>query len=124
MHMQSVSCKNFQHNIDILFDILLSVLQLCFGKKYLKDCSYLKLKFCYQKQNKTQQEMTTDIKAALSLGLLFNCLADVDENLLLQVFIDRVLDCEIQKALRMADIKDLKSALVYVQKFGSGHLQR
>ncbi|GFS97609.1 retrovirus-related Pol polyprotein from transposon 17.6 [Trichonephila clavipes] len=42
---------------------------------------------------------------------------EVREVLALQHFIDGVRDPEIQKALRMADLKDLKGALVFAMKF-------
>ncbi|GFU49307.1 retrovirus-related Pol polyprotein from transposon 17.6 [Trichonephila clavipes] len=46
-----------------------------------------------------------------------DCPTEVREVLALQHFIDGVRDPEIQKALRMADLKDLKGALVFAIKF-------
>lgn len=46
-----------------------------------------------------------------------DCPADVRDNLVLQYFVDGVRDPDIQKTLRIADIKDKKSALVYSMTF-------
>ncbi len=42
---------------------------------------------------------------------------DVRDNLALGYFIDAIRDPESQRALKMADVKDLKSALVYAMKY-------
>ncbi|GFW94955.1 retrovirus-related Pol polyprotein from transposon 412 [Trichonephila clavipes] len=61
---------------------------------------------------------TGDGRREAFLTLAFSdCPTEVREVLALQHFIDGVRDAEIQKALRMADLKDLKGALVFALKF-------
>ncbi|GFX95482.1 CCHC-type domain-containing protein [Trichonephila clavipes] len=69
-----------------------------------------------QKVSETLQELATDIERLSHLAFS-DCPTEVREVLALQHFIDGVRDPEIQKALRMADLKDLKGALVFAMKF-------
>ncbi|GFV89787.1 retrovirus-related Pol polyprotein from transposon 412 [Trichonephila clavipes] len=62
------------------------------------------------------QELATDVDRLSHLAFS-DCPTEVREVLALQHFIDGVRDPEIQKALRMADLKDLKGALVFAMKF-------
>ncbi|GFU60160.1 retrovirus-related Pol polyprotein from transposon 412 [Trichonephila clavipes] len=62
------------------------------------------------------QELATDVERLSHLAFS-DCPTEVREVLALQHFIDGVRDPEIQKALRMADLKDLKGALVFAMKF-------
>ncbi|GFW72433.1 retrovirus-related Pol polyprotein from transposon 412 [Trichonephila clavipes] len=64
----------------------------------------------------TLQELATDVERLSHLAFS-DCPTEVREVLALQHFIDGVRDPEIQKALRMADLKDLKGALVFAMKF-------
>ncbi|GFX01107.1 retrovirus-related Pol polyprotein from transposon 412 [Trichonephila clavipes] len=98
------------------FDALVNALELRFGEKCVKDYSRLQLKSRQQKVSETLQELATDIERLSHLAFS-DCPTEVREVLALQHFIDGVRDPEIQKALRMADLKDLKGALVFAMKF-------
>ncbi|GFV87627.1 retrovirus-related Pol polyprotein from transposon 412 [Trichonephila clavipes] len=78
--------------------------------------SRLQLKSRQQKVSETLQELATDVERLSHLAFS-DCPTEVREVLALQHFIDGVRDPEIQKALRMADLKDLKGALVFAMKF-------
>ncbi|GFX28108.1 retrovirus-related Pol polyprotein from transposon 297 [Trichonephila clavipes] len=81
-----------------------------------KACHRLQLKSRQQKVSETLQELATDAERLSHLAFS-DCPTEVREVLALQHFIDGVRDPEIQKALRMADLKDLKGALVFAMKF-------
>ncbi|GFW55479.1 retrovirus-related Pol polyprotein from transposon 412 [Trichonephila clavipes] len=98
------------------FDALVNALELRFGEKCVKDYSILQLKSRQQKVSETLQELATDVERLSHLAFS-DCPTEVREVLALQHFIDGVRDPEIQKALRMADLKDLKGALVFAMKF-------
>ncbi|GFV82294.1 retrovirus-related Pol polyprotein from transposon 412 [Trichonephila clavipes] len=98
------------------FDALVNALELRFGEKCVKDYSRLQLKSRQQKVSETLQELATDVERLSHLAFS-DCPTEVREVLALQHFIDGVRDLEIQKALRMADLKDLKGALVFAMKF-------
>ncbi|GFX94259.1 retrovirus-related Pol polyprotein from transposon 412 [Trichonephila clavipes] len=98
------------------FDALVNALELRFGEKCVKDYSRLQLKSRQQKVSETLQEQATDVERLSHLAFS-DCPTEVREVLALQHFIDGVRDPEIQKALRMADLKDLKGALVFAMKF-------
>ncbi|KFM56688.1 Retrovirus-related Pol polyprotein from transposon 412, partial [Stegodyphus mimosarum] len=98
------------------FEALSGALELRFGEKCLKDYSRLQLKSRQQKPTETLQELATDVERLSHLAFS-ECPTETREILSLQYFIDGIRDPEIQKALRMADVKDLKSALVYAMKF-------
>lgn len=95
---------------------LSSALELRFGEKCVRDYSRLQLKSRQQKATETLQELATDVERLSHLAFA-DCPADTREILSLQYFVDGIRDAEIQKALRVADIKDLKSALVYAMKY-------
>ncbi|GFV39395.1 retrovirus-related Pol polyprotein from transposon 412 [Trichonephila clavipes] len=97
------------------FDALVNALELRFGEKCVKDYSRLQLKSRQQKVSDTLQELATDVERLSHLAFS-DCPTEVREVLALQHFIDGVRDPEIQKALRMADLKDLKGALVFAMK--------
>ncbi|GFW96747.1 retrovirus-related Pol polyprotein from transposon 412 [Trichonephila clavipes] len=97
-------------------DALVNALELRFGEKCVKDYSRLQLKSRQQKVSETLQELATDVERLSHLAFS-DCPTEVREVLALQHFIDGVRDPEIQKALRMADLKDLKGALVFAMKF-------
>ncbi|GFT13233.1 retrovirus-related Pol polyprotein from transposon 412 [Trichonephila clavipes] len=94
------------------FDALVNALEW----KCVKDYSRLQLKSRQQKVSETLQELATDVERLSHLAFS-DCPTEVREVLALQHFIDGVRDPEIQKALRMADLKDLKGALVFAMKF-------
>ncbi|GFT62502.1 retrovirus-related Pol polyprotein from transposon 412 [Trichonephila clavipes] len=97
------------------FDALVNALELRFGEKCVKDYSRLQLKSRQQKVSETLQNWR---RTSRGFHLAFSdCPTEVREVLALQHFIDGVRDPEIQKALRMADLKDLKGALVFAMKF-------
>ncbi|GFS91189.1 gag-Pol polyprotein [Trichonephila clavipes] len=98
------------------FDALVNALELRFAEKCVKDYSRLQLKSRQQKVSETLQELATDVERLSHLAFS-DCPTEVREVLALQHFIDGVRDPEIQKALRMADLKDLKGALVFAMKF-------
>ncbi|GFY02223.1 retrovirus-related Pol polyprotein from transposon 412 [Trichonephila clavipes] len=98
------------------FDALVNALELRFGDKCVKDYSRLQLKSRQQKVSETLQELATDVERLSHLAFS-DCPTEVREVLALQHFVDGVRDPEIQKALRMADLKDLKGALVFAMKF-------
>ncbi|GFX09392.1 retrovirus-related Pol polyprotein from transposon 412 [Trichonephila clavipes] len=98
------------------FDALVNALELRFGEKCVKDYSRLQLKSRQQKVSETLQELVTDVERLSHLAFS-DCPTEVREVLALQHFIDGVRDPEIQKALRMADLKDVKGALVFAMKF-------
>ncbi|GFU65022.1 retrovirus-related Pol polyprotein from transposon 412 [Trichonephila clavipes] len=83
---------------------------------HTKACHRLQLKSRQQKVSETLQELATDVERLSHLAFS-DCPTEVREVLALQHFIDGVRDPEIQKALRMADLKDLKGALVFAMKF-------
>ncbi|GFV67985.1 hypothetical protein TNCV_1872671 [Trichonephila clavipes] len=97
-------------------DALVNALELRFGEKCVKDYSRLQLKSRQQKVSETLQELATDVERLSHLAFS-DCPTEVREVLALQHFIDGVRDPEIQKALRMADLKDLKGAQVFAMKF-------
>ncbi|GFX96804.1 hypothetical protein TNCV_1648391 [Trichonephila clavipes] len=96
-------------------DALVNALELRFGEKCVKDYSRLQLKSRQQKVSETLQELATDVERLSHLAFS-DCPTEVREVLALQHFIDGVRDPEIQKALRMVDLKDLKGALVFAMK--------
>ncbi|GFX74346.1 retrovirus-related Pol polyprotein from transposon 412 [Trichonephila clavipes] len=105
------------------FDALVNALELRFGEKCVKDYSRLQLKSRQQKVSETLQELATDVERLSHLAFS-DCPTEVREVLALQHFIDGVRDLEIQKALRMADLKDLKGALVFAMKLGAQQATR
>ncbi|KFM76550.1 hypothetical protein X975_12180, partial [Stegodyphus mimosarum] len=98
------------------FEALSGALELRFGEKCLKDYSRLQLKSRQQKATETLQQLATGVERLSHLAFS-ECPTETREILSLQYFIDGIRDPEIQKALRMADVKDLKSALGYAMKF-------
>ncbi|GFW03303.1 gag-Pol polyprotein [Trichonephila clavipes] len=84
------------------FDALVNALELRFGEKCVKDYSRLQLK-SRQRKCRNAPELATDV--GLSHLAFSDCPTEVREVLALQHFIDGVRDLEIQKALRMADLR-------------------
>ncbi|KFM74235.1 hypothetical protein X975_18466, partial [Stegodyphus mimosarum] len=67
------------------------------------------------KPTEALQELVTDVERLSHLAFS-ECRTETREILSLQYFIDGIRDPEIQKALPMAGVKDIKSALVYAMK--------
>lgn len=76
--------------------------------------------FCYQKMGESLQELAADIER-LSYLAYSDCPADVRGSLALQHFVEGKKDHEIQITLRMEDIKDVKSTLLYSVKYKTAH---
>nr|XP_042898553.1 uncharacterized protein LOC122269440 [Parasteatoda tepidariorum] len=96
------------------FNVLLHSLELRFGEKCSGERSRLQLKFRYQGARESPEELITDIQRLSHLA--FSDRPEVRQDLVLQHFIDRLRDLEPQMAVRLTDLKDIKSALVYTQK--------
>ncbi|KAF8784305.1 hypothetical protein HNY73_010001 [Argiope bruennichi] len=97
------------------FQALLSALELRCGEKCTKEYSRLQLKSRYQKAGESLQELAADIQRLSHLAFS-DCPVETRQDLALQHFIDSVQDPETQKALRLADVKDKGSALVFAHK--------
>ncbi|GFV97677.1 gag-Pol polyprotein [Trichonephila clavipes] len=109
-------CKLCRKTQRLDFDALVNALELRFGEKCVKDYSRLQLKSRQQKVSETLKNWRRTSRGFSHLAFS-DCPTEVREVLALQHFIDGVRDLEIQKALRMADLKDLKGALVFAMKF-------
>ncbi|GFV14564.1 uncharacterized protein TNCV_3999151 [Trichonephila clavipes] len=94
---------------------LYNVLDLRFGQKYSKDYARLQMKTRLQKTGESLQEYASEVERLANLAF-FDHPATVRETISLQYFVDGLKDGEIQKAVRMADVQDLKSALLYALK--------
>ncbi|GFU37138.1 uncharacterized protein TNCV_1555151 [Trichonephila clavipes] len=94
---------------------LYNALDLRFGKKYSKDYTRLQMKARLQKTREILQEYASEAERLINLAFSDHP-ATVQEVISLQHFVDGLKDEEIQKAVRMADVQDLKSALVYALK--------
>lgn len=105
------------------FETLVSALEMLFGEKCMKEYSRLQLKTRRKKPTESLHKLTTDIEK-LSNRVFPDCLIDIRETLALHHFIGRLRDPEIQNALRIADLKDLKGALIYALKFEAANKLR
>ncbi|GFS51526.1 gag-Pol polyprotein [Nephila pilipes] len=97
------------------FQALSGALEQRFGGKCTKEYSRLQLKSRYQKAGESLQELAADIQRLSHLAFS-DCPVETRQDLARQHFIDTVQDPETQKALRLADVKDIGSALVYAHK--------
>ncbi|GFU63704.1 uncharacterized protein TNCV_1509821 [Trichonephila clavipes] len=68
-----------------------------------------------QKTGESLQEYASEVERLANLGFS-NHPTTVRETISLQYFVDGLKDGQIQKAVRMADVQDLKSALLYALK--------
>ncbi|GFX99317.1 uncharacterized protein TNCV_1614431 [Trichonephila clavipes] len=91
---------------------LYNALDLRFSQKYSKDYARLKMKTRLKKTGESLQgvERLTEVERLANLAFSDHP-ATVREVISLQYFVDGLKDEEIQKAVRMADAQDLKSAL-------------
>ncbi|GFT85499.1 uncharacterized protein TNCV_1495661 [Trichonephila clavipes] len=94
---------------------LYNALDLRFSQKYSKDSAHLKMKTRLQKTGESLQEYASEVERLANLGFSDHP-ATVREAISLQYFVDGLKDREVQKAMRMADVQDLKSALLYALK--------
>ncbi|GFU37115.1 uncharacterized protein TNCV_1555031 [Trichonephila clavipes] len=92
---------------------LYNALGLRFGKKYSNDYTRLQIKARLQKTRESLQEYASEGERLINLAFSDHP-ATVQEVISLQYFVDGLKDEEIQKAVRMADVQDLKSVLVRV----------
>ncbi|GFX38333.1 uncharacterized protein TNCV_3813791 [Trichonephila clavipes] len=93
---------------------LYNALDLRFSQKYSKDyapANESKL----QKTTESLQEYASEVERLANLAFSDHP-ATVRETISLQYFVDGLKEGEIQKAVRMADVQDLKSALLYALK--------
>ncbi|KAF8795485.1 hypothetical protein HNY73_003329 [Argiope bruennichi] len=97
------------------FQALSSALELRFGEKCTKEYSRLQLNSRYQKAGESLQELAADIQRLSHLAFS-DYPIETRQDLALQHFIDSVRDPETQKALRLADVKDIGSALIFAHK--------
>ncbi|GFU37122.1 retrovirus-related Pol polyprotein from transposon 412 [Nephila pilipes] len=95
------------------FQALSSAPELRFGEKCSKE--YGRLQSRYQKAGEIMQELAADIQRLSHLAFS-DFPVQTRQDLALEHFIDSVWVPETQKALRLADVKDIRSALVYVHK--------
>ncbi|GFV73831.1 uncharacterized protein TNCV_3540071 [Trichonephila clavipes] len=94
---------------------LYNALDLRFGQRYSKEYARLQIKTRLQITGESLQEYASEVERLANLA--FSDLpATVREAISLQYFVDGLKDGEIQKAVRMADVQDLKSALLYALK--------
>ncbi|GFW68337.1 uncharacterized protein TNCV_2263271 [Trichonephila clavipes] len=94
---------------------LYNALDLRFGQKYSKDYAHLQMKTRLQKTGESLQEYASEVERLTNLAFSDHP-ATVRETISLQYFMDGLKDGEIQKAVRIADVQDLKSALLYALK--------
>ncbi|GFW91628.1 uncharacterized protein TNCV_4500471 [Trichonephila clavipes] len=94
---------------------LYNALDLRFSQKYSKDYARLQMKTRLQKTGESLQEYASEVERLTNLAFSDHP-ATVRETISLQYFVDGLKDGEIQKAVRMADVQDLKSALLYALK--------
>ncbi|GFV82270.1 gag-Pol polyprotein [Trichonephila clavipes] len=91
------------------FDALVNALELRFGEKCVKGLQQTPAEVTAAESVRNAQELATDVERLSHLAFS-DCPTEVREVLARQHFIDGVRDPEIQKALRMADLKDLKGS--------------
>ncbi|GFX96816.1 uncharacterized protein TNCV_1648511 [Trichonephila clavipes] len=85
------------------------------SQKYSKDYTRLQLKTRPQKTGESLQEYASEVERLTNLS--FSDHPETTREIIsLQYFVDGLKEGEIQKAVRMADVQDLKSALLYALK--------
>ncbi|GFU98105.1 uncharacterized protein TNCV_1491291 [Trichonephila clavipes] len=87
-------------------------LDLRFGQKYSKDYARLQMKRRLQKTGESLQEYAFEIQRLTSLAFS-EFSANVRERISFEYFVNGLKDEEIQRAVRMEDVQDIKSALLY-----------
>ncbi|PRD24553.1 UNVERIFIED_CONTAM: hypothetical protein NCL1_43423 [Trichonephila clavipes] len=94
---------------------LCNSLELRFSQKYSKEYARLQMKTRFQKTGDSLQDYDFKIQRLITLAFS-EFSANVREMISLEYFVDGLKDEEIQRAVRMADVQDLKSALLYALK--------
>ncbi|GFU69067.1 uncharacterized protein TNCV_4457941 [Trichonephila clavipes] len=95
---------------------LYNAVDLRFGQKYSKDYARLQMKIRLQKTaGECLQEYASEVARLANLAFSDHP-ETVRETISLQYFVDGLREGEIQKAVRMTDVQDLKSALLYALK--------
>ncbi|GFW44389.1 uncharacterized protein TNCV_1748181 [Trichonephila clavipes] len=94
---------------------LYNALDLRFGQNFSKDYARLQMKTRHQKPEESLQEYAFEMQRLSTLAFS-DFTANVREMISLEYFVDGLKDEEIQMAVRMAGVKDLKSALLYALK--------
>ncbi|GFU42069.1 uncharacterized protein TNCV_3197321 [Trichonephila clavipes] len=94
---------------------LYNALDLRFDQKYFKDYARLQMKTRLQKTGESLQEYDSEVERLANLAF-FQPPSNCARKISLQYFVDGLKDEEIQKTVRMADVKDLKSALLSALK--------
>ncbi|GFX98411.1 uncharacterized protein TNCV_4001801 [Trichonephila clavipes] len=89
---------------------LYNALDLRFSQKYSKDYARLQMKTRLQKTGESMQEYASEVERFANLAFSDHP-ATVRETISLQYFVDGLREGEVQKAVRMTDVQDLKSAL-------------
>ncbi|GFW44438.1 uncharacterized protein TNCV_1748671 [Trichonephila clavipes] len=91
---------------------LYNALDLRFGQKFSKDYVRQQMKTRRQKPEESLQVYAFEMQRVATLAFSYFSV-NVGEIISLEYFVDGLKDEEIQMAVRMADVKDLKSALLY-----------
>ncbi|GFW94226.1 uncharacterized protein TNCV_1979661 [Trichonephila clavipes] len=94
---------------------LYNALDLWFSQKYSKDYARLQMKTRLQKTRESLQEYASEVERLANLAFSHHP-AIVRETISLQYFMNGLRKGEVQKAVRMADVQDFKSALLYALK--------
>ncbi|GFU49807.1 uncharacterized protein TNCV_2930721 [Trichonephila clavipes] len=89
---------------------LYNALDLRFSQKYCKDFARLQMKTRLQRTGESLQEYASEVERLANLAFSDHP-ATMREAISLQYFVDGLKDGEIQEAVRMANVQDLKSAL-------------
>ncbi|GFT23546.1 uncharacterized protein TNCV_3510511 [Trichonephila clavipes] len=91
---------------------LYNALDLRFGQKFSKDYARLLMKTRHRKPEESLQEYAFEIQRFTTLAFS-DFSGNVPEMIYLEYFVDGLMDEEIQMTVRMADVKDPKSVLLY-----------
>ncbi|GFW94052.1 uncharacterized protein TNCV_4813701 [Trichonephila clavipes] len=102
---------------------LYKALDLRFSQKYSKDYARLQMKTRLQKTGESLQEYASEVERLANFAFSDHPAA-VRETISLQYFVDGLKEGEIQKAVRMADVQDLKSALKLDDATQASHRDR
>ncbi|GFU19192.1 uncharacterized protein TNCV_4397741 [Trichonephila clavipes] len=94
---------------------LYNTLDLRFGMKYAKDYAHLQMKTRLQKTGEKLQEYASEIERLANLAFS-GYPAKVREKISQQYFVYGLKNGEIQRAIRMTEVQNLKSALLYALK--------
>ncbi|GFV55625.1 uncharacterized protein TNCV_1821121 [Trichonephila clavipes] len=94
---------------------LYNALDLRLGQKYSKEYTRLQMKTRLHKTGECLQEYASEVERLANLAFSDHP-ATVREAISLQYFVDVLKDEEIQKAVRMADVQDLKPDLLSALK--------